>query len=120
MNKTKYYKEFIDFVNILEPSLVELFNEIQSRKDPQKGDKYLYINRHVTIEDPVYSFYIIFDKVWFDDKFKNGVAFYYIFHREDNGEEFKVHSINHVEDPSIISEDDYYDLYRFWKDCIPV
>ena len=116
----KYYKDFIEFVNILEPSLINLFNEFLSRDDPQPGDKYVFINRHMSIENPIYSFNIIFDKVIFDDTFNNGVAFYYIFHREDNGEELNVHSINDVNDPSILNQDEYEDLFRFWKDCIPV
>ena len=107
---TGKFKDFYKFVKCVNSGICELWEDFNNRPDPNPGDEYMY-------ERTTFPFKIIFDKVEFDSKFENGVAFYYVFHTED-GDEFKIHSINDVYDTDKLT--DLRDLYRFWTDCKPV
>ena len=115
---TGTYKEFYNFVKLNAPIVCALWEDFNKRPDPQVGDEYMYFEP--IPEMRVYNWIIIFDKVLFDDKFENGVAFYYIFHRKDNGEEVRIHTINNVYDFDKLTVDDRQDLFSFWRNCVPI
>ena len=58
-----------------------------------------------------------FVKVEYDSNFNNGVAFWYIFN--DNDKEFRVWSINKVDDPSKLINTERNSVYGFWRYCLP-
>lgn len=109
------YKQFWNFIRVFNPSFCDLWEDINNRPNPNKGDKFRYI---IGEDDPI----IIFDKVEYDPTFDNGVAFIYKFHREDNNEKIDVYSINDVEDIDKFHKSDrsILNLYRFWKVCKPL
>ena len=114
---TGTFKEFYKFVNCINPSICKVWEDFNNRPDPKEGDEYTYIDNLSAINE--LSFVkIFFDKVEFDPKFKNGVAFNYIFHKED-GEQIIIHSINDVYDPEKLTFEDNKDLYAFWIKCFP-
>jgi hypothetical protein len=112
------FKEFCKFVNCFNPAIYKIWEDFHERPDPQEGDVYNYVDNLSQINELTFI-KIIFDKVDFDPKFENGVAFNYIFHKED-GEQIIVHSINDVYDPSKLTFEDSKDLYAFWTKCFPV
>lgn len=115
---TGTYKEFYNFVKLNNPAVCALWEDFNKRPDPQVGDEYMYFEPIPQMK--VYTWTIVFDNVLFDDKFENGVAFYYIFHRKDNGEEVRIHTINDVYDFDKLTMDDRQDLFGFWRNCIPI
>ena len=116
---TGTYKEFYNFVKLNSPTVCALWEDFNKRPDPQVGDEYIYFEPIPQI-GVSYTSTIVFDKVLFDDKFENGVAFYYIFHRKDNGEEVRIHTINNVYDFDKLTADDRQDLFGFWRNCVPI
>jgi hypothetical protein len=117
------YKDFYRFVSIRSPFLINLWNDINNRPDPKVGDLFTFPDPNINnVEFSVMHTWPMktgkFVKVEFDDKFKNGVAFYYIF--DCNGEIVKIHSINDVEDSSKLTLEDQLDLYGFWTKCTPI
>lgn len=113
------FKDFYKFIQINNPLLCSLWEDFNNRPDPNKGDEYIYFES-INQLGVSYTSNIIFDKILFDDKFNNGVAFYYIFHRKDNDEEIKIHTINDVYDYTKLTVQDQLDVYGFWKKCVPV
>lgn len=113
------YKEFYRFVKENNPYICAIWEDFNNRPDPQVGDEFLlyYSITEIGVLNPIY---VIFDKVLLDSKFKNGVAFYYIFHDKKTNEEIKVRSINSVDNIENLTFDDKIDLYGFWKRCHPV
>lgn len=114
------YKDFYNFVNIKNPYLIELWEDINNRPSPKEGDLF---EIECNISDSNYnSIYAVktceFIKVEFDKEFENGVAFYYIF--KYNDDIVKVHSINYVYDTSKLTMEDQFDLYGFWTKCKPL
>lgn len=117
-------KEFYEYVGLIAPYVIDLWEDIQNRPDPKEGDIFNILCGN-SIEEVQYSVLHTapmktckFIKVEFDPEFKNGVAFYYIF--DNNGEIIKVHSINDVEDKSKLTPNEYFDLYGFWTKCKPI
>ena len=120
---TGTYKDFYKFVSIRSPYLINLWETINNAPDPKEGDLYQFADPNIQ-----YVQYSVmhtmpmkigkFVKVEFDNNFKNGVAFYYIF--DCNGEIVKIHSINDVEDVTKLTLEDQLDLFGFWTKCIPV
>ena len=122
MNYNK--KEFYEYVGLIAPYVIDLWEDIQNRPDPKVGDMFNILCEN-NIEEIQYSVLHTapiktckFVKVEFDPEFKNGVAFYYIFN--NNGEIIKIHSINNVEDKSKLTINEYFDLYGFWTKCKPI
>ena len=105
------YKEFFNFVNNKSPFICSLWEDFNTRKDPQNGDMFL-----VKYGDKCVK--AIFDKVIFDGSFENGVAFFYIF--ISNNKEIKIRSINDVYDNKLLTSEEKQDIYRFWIDCKPI
>ena len=116
---TGTYKEFYNFVKLNSPTVCSLWEDFNKRSDPQDGDEYMYFELISQMGVPCTST-IVFDNICFDDKFENGVAFYYIFHRKDNDEEVRIHTINNVYDFDILTADDRQDLFGFWRNCVPI
>lgn len=121
--KIKDYKEFYRFISIRSPFLINLWNDINNRPDPKKGDLFKFPDPNINnVELSIMHTYPMktgkYVKVEFDSEFKNGVAFYYIF--DCNGEIYKIHSINDVEDPSKLTWEDQFDLFGFWTKCTPI
>ncbi len=121
--KIKDYKEFYHFISIRSPFLINLWNDINNRPDPKKGDLYRFPDPNINnVELSIMHTYPMkigkYVKVEFDSEFKNGVAFYYIF--DCNGEIYKIHSINDVEDTSKLTLEDQFDLFGFWTKCTPI
>jgi len=117
------YKEFYHFISIRSPFLIDLWNDINNRPDPKEGDLFSFPDPHINnVELSIMHTYPMktgkYVKVEFDSEFKNGVAFYYIF--DCNGEIYKIHSINDVEDPSKLTLEDQFDLFGFWTKCTPI
>ena len=109
----KSLKEFKHFIESLHSESVDLWNDYNNRKDPKKGDEFTILENYI-VETA------IFDKVEYDDSFKNGTAFYYIFIDCSNNEKiYKIRSINYVEDISKLDNKDKQYLYAFWKKCKP-
>lgn len=120
---TGTYKDFYNFVKIRSPFLIQLWEDINNRPDPKEGDLYQFIDPNIqNVEYSVLHTLPMkigkFVKVEFDSKFKNGVAFYYIFNC--NGEIIKIHSINDVYDVSQLTLEDQLDLFGFWTKCTVV
>ena len=116
-------KEFYEFVGLISPYVLDLWEDIKNRPDPKEGDifnilcdSFGEVQYSVLHTAPMKTCKFI--KVEFDPEFKNGVAFYYIF--DNNGEIIKVHSINDVEDKSKLTPNEYFDLYGFWTKCKPI
>lgn len=116
---TGTYKEFYQFVNENDSYICDLWEDFNNRPDPQVGDEFLlyYSITEMGVLNPVC---VVFDKVLLDSEYKNGVAFYYIFHNKNTNEEIKVRSINSVDDINKLTIEDQKDLYGFWKTCFPV
>lgn len=119
------YKEFFNFINIISPNLVKLWEDLNLRPDPKKGDMF-NILYPFTYEETVYNVSHIrtsikakFIKVEYDPEFKNGVAFYYIFENVYAGNEIKLHSINDVYDITKLTVEEKFDLFGFWTHCTP-
>lgn len=117
------YKEFYHFISIRSPYLIDLWNDINNRLDPKEGDLFRFPDPNIeNIELSIIHTYPMktgkYVNVEFDSEFKNGVAFYYIF--DCNGEIYKIHSINDVEDPSKLTLEDQLDLFGFWTKCTPI
>ena len=120
---TGTYKDFYNFVKIRSPFLIQLWEDINNRPDPKEGDLYQFIDPNIqNVEYSVLHTLPMkigkFVKVEFDNEFKNGVAFYYIF--DCNGEIIKIHSINDVYDVSQLTLEDQLDLFGFWTKCTVV
>ena len=113
------YKEFYQFVKENNSYICSLWEDFNNRPDPQVGDEFL-LYYSITEMGVLTPLQVIFDKVLLDSKFKNGVAFYYIFHNKNTNEEIKVKSINSVDDISKLTIEDQKDLYGFWKTCFPI
>jgi len=117
------YKDFYNFIRIQSPYYIELWEKFNNDPDPQEGDLYQFADPNIQ-----YVQYSVmhtmpmkigkFVKVEFDNEFKNGIAFYYIF--DCNGEIVKIHSINDVEDVTKLTLEEQLDLFGFWKRCIRV
>jgi hypothetical protein len=117
------YKDFYHFISIRSPYLIDLWNDINDRPDPKEGDMFRFPDPNINnIELSIMHTYPMkigkYVKVEFDPEFKNGVAFYYVF--DCNGEIYKIHSINDVEDPSKLTLEDQLDLFGFWTKCTPI
>lgn len=110
---TGTYKEFYNFVNSKTPWICSLWEDFNNRKDPVEGDVFY-------IKQGMECVRAIFDKVIFDDKFKNGVAFWYVFHNEKTNKEIRIRSINDVYDYKKLNSLEKTDIYRFWTDCKPI
>ena len=119
------YKDFFNFINIISPNLIKLWEDLNLRSDPKKGDMFdiLY---PFTYEETVYnvshtktSIKAKFIKVEYDPKFTNGVAFYYIFENIYTGNEIRLHSINDVYDVTKLTTEEKNDLFGFWTHCTP-
>ena len=119
------YKDFFNFINIIGPNLVKLWEDLNLRPDPKKGDMFdiLY---PFTYEETVYNvshtgtpIKAKFIKVEYDPEFKNGVAFYYIFENVYTGNEIRLHSINDVYDVTKLTIEEKNDLFGFWTHCTP-
>lgn len=101
------FKDFYKFVKCFNPKLCNVWEDFHNRPDPKEGDVYMYGDEK-----------IIFDNIIFDSKFKNGVAFFYNFHKE-NGDTVVVYSINDVYEPDKLLREELNDLYSFWTKCFP-
>ena len=117
------YKNFYNFIKIISPYSVKLWEDFNNRPDPQEGDLFQFIDPNIKyVEYSVMHTLPIkvgkFIKVEFDNEFKNGVAFYYIFNCD--GEIVKIHSINDVYDQSKLTLEEQLDLYGFWVKCTPI
>lgn len=110
----KNINEFYKFVKTYDDGICNLYDEIKNRKDPEPGDK--FIARSVNKELFGCNTYdtLVYEGVEFDGTFDNGTAFYYLFHIDDvDTIKVRIRSINAVEDPSKLSENDKKDLYAF-------
>jgi len=116
-NMTGTYKDFYKFVQLNSPDICNLWEDFNNRGDPTEGDEYMYFQKLLNKE---ISYIIVYDGILYDADFDNGVAFYYLFHRKDNGKEIKIHTINAVDDYKKLTDNDKTDLFRFWRDCIPI
>ena len=111
----KAKKEILDIIRYISPEVynyaVILYNDIESRPDPQPGDRFDYGEK-----------VIVFDKIMFDGDYKHGVAFNYIFHEEgDPTKIITIHSINCIEDKDyILTVNEIRDMYGFWKYTYPI
>jgi hypothetical protein len=114
---TGTYKDFYKFVQLNSPDICNLWEDFNNRGDPTEGDEYMYFQKLLNKE---ISYIIVYDGILYDADFDNGVAFYYLFHRKDNGKEIKIHTINAVDDYEKLTDNDKTDLFRFWRDCIPI
>ncbi len=120
---TGTYKDFYKFVSIRSPYLTNLWEKINNDPDPKEGDLYQFADPNINnVELSVMHAIPMkigkFVKVEFDNNFKNGVAFNYIFNC--NGDIVKIHSINDVEDITKLTLEEQLDLYGFWVKCTPV
>ena len=120
---TGTYKDFYKFVSIRSPYLINLWEKFNNDPDPKEGDLYQFVDPNISnVELSVMHTMPMkigkFVKVEFDNNFKNGVAFYYIF--DCNGEIIKIHSIHDVEDVTKLTLEDQLDLFGFWTKCTPV
>ena len=114
---TGTYKEFYKFVKCFNPSICSIWEDFNKRPDPKSGDKFLL--KFDSELDKTTYIQVIFDNIEFDSLFRNGVQYRYNFH-DNEGNEYTVHSINAVEDPSKLSTDEMENLYGFWRYCIPI
>ena len=112
------FGEFYKFVQCFNPTICDIWEDFHNRPDPQYGDKFMIKNELASMGEKSYL-EATFDKVIFDDKYKNGVAFYYIFNTEDN-DKIKIHSINNIYDMSNLTINEHNDFMRFWKQCSPI
>ncbi len=112
------FGEFYKFVQCFNPMICDIWEDFHNRPDPQYGDKFMIKNELASMGEKSYL-EATFDKVIFDDKYKNGVAFYYIFNTEDN-DKIKIHSINNIYDMSNLTINEHNDFMRFWKQCSPI
>lgn len=112
-NKDK--ANILDVIKYISPEVYNyaliLYNDIEHRPDPQKGDIYEYGEKH-----------IVFENVMLDSDFNHGVAFNYIFHLEtDENKKIIIRSINSITDDNyILNTDDIRDMYGFWKYTYPI
>jgi hypothetical protein len=114
------YKDFYRFVQCNNASICDLWEKYMTYPNPTKGDKYIL---YYTIPSELMKYNghtIIFDKVDFDSNYKNGTAFWYIFHEESTNEEIKIYSINDIKDYKEMTFDDKLHAFAFWKYCAPV
>ena len=109
----KKYKEFYEFVELNCPELCKLWEECNDRPVPIIGQEYICNLYGDKIKA---SFY----KILFDENFKNGAAFFYIFNRNDTGQKISIRSVSFVYNKDKLTEEDKKDLFRFWKDCEPI
>lgn len=123
--KIKDYKEFYKFISIISPTSIKLWESINTRPDPKKGDMFDIVYPF-TYEETIYnishtrtSIKAKFIKVEYDFEFKNGVAFYYIFENVYAGNEIRLHSINDVYDVTKLTVEETFDLFGFWTHCTP-
>lgn len=111
----KSYKSIYEFVYAMNPELIQLWERLLNDPEAKIGDKF-YISNEDT-EDKLY----VLDRIDFDHEFDNGVAFIYMFHSYvDELHRAFVRSINKVDDPSKLSDEDRKDLYGFWRKCHPL
>lgn len=110
--------DFYSFVKTFNSSICDLYEEINTRKDPKPGDKYALSIKSELHKGLIFSF-VTYEGVELDDSFDNGIAFFYIF-KNDKDEIVKVRSINKVDDILKLSKRDKKDLFSFWIKCHPL
>lgn len=116
---TGTFKEFYKFVNCINPFICNIWEDFHNRPNPKSGDKFLIKKELQGLDGELY-YKVIFERVEFDQEYKNGVAFYYIFKKEDD-KDFKIsiHSINDIYDTSNLTIQEQTEFLNFWKRCIP-
>jgi len=108
-------KDLEMFIKCIAPLEWKVYEDFHTRPDPKEGDRF---SAYVSNKDDMQYVIVTFIKVEFDPAFRNGVAFWYVF--DNNGEEFRIWSINDVNDPCKLSDEERKAIYGFWRYCSPV
>lgn len=114
-------KDFYNFVKSYNTEICDLYEDFCNRKDPEPGDIFLTPSIFNSLMGKSTFDKMVYEGVDYDSLFDNGIAFIYSFHLlTDENTKIHIRSINKVDDPSKLSDEDRKDLYGFWRKCHPL
>lgn len=107
------YNEFFNFVQCFDLGICDLWQKYNEDIKCEVGDTF-----RINIPSADNPYFAVFEGCELDGDFNNGTAFYYIFHATTNEKtKYKLRSINKVDDPRKLTEQDKQDLFSFWVYC---